>query len=145
MEKHLKNLLEEVDEFFVSEPDANQKAWGIINDFYNQVLTIMEENKISKSELAKRLNKSRSSVTQLLNNTPNISVKKMVEMAEALGTELDVNLKYFNKCEQCNELKKNDVKFLIVNIFKWESLPDEISEMNYNFDTDLQFSNVQFN
>ncbi len=90
MNKPSKNLLKEVDDFFSREPTTNQKAWGLIHDFYHLVLTYMENKKISKSDLAQRLGKSRSAITQMFNKTPNISIKKMVEIADAVGIEISI-------------------------------------------------------
>ncbi len=83
----------DVDDFFASAPTPNQKAWGLVHDFYHLVLTYMEQNKISRAELATRLGKSRSSITQLFNKTPNISVKRMAEIADAIGLEISITSK----------------------------------------------------
>lgn len=85
-----RSILEEIDDFFESAPTANQKAWGLIHEFYHLVLTYMEKKKISKSDLAQRLGKSRSAITQMFNKTPNISIKKMVEIADAIGIEISI-------------------------------------------------------
>ena len=90
MKKHLKNAIEEMDEFFVQTPSANQKAWGIINEFYHLILTHMEKQNIKKADLAKKLGKSRSAISQMFNKTPNITVRKMVEIADSIGLDIDV-------------------------------------------------------
>ncbi len=90
--KNLKNLSKEIDDAFLQDPTPNQKAWGLIHDFYHTVLTCMEENGISKAELAKRMSISRSAITQTFNETPNISVKKMVEIADAIEYDLHFQL-----------------------------------------------------
>lgn len=96
MEKNLKNTLLDFENFFNSKPTTNQKVCGIINDFFNLVLTYMEENNISKVSLSKKLNISRSAVSQLLNGKPNITLKKMVEISEAIGFEFEIIPKYIN-------------------------------------------------
>lgn len=90
MKKNSKNLFKEVDDFFGSPPSVNQKAWGIINDFYHMILTHMERREISKSDLAKRLCKSRSAISQMFNKTPNFTIKKMVEIADAIGLNMKI-------------------------------------------------------
>lgn len=90
MKKHSKNILEEIDEFFDQPPTANQKAWGIVNEFYHLILTHMEEQNITKAELARKLGKSRSAISQMFNKTPNITVRKMVEIANSIGLDIDL-------------------------------------------------------
>ena len=77
-------------EKFARKPTVGQKAWGLIHKFYSVILDNMERESINKSELAKRLGISRSAVTQMFNKTPNVSVRKMVEIADAVGVELDL-------------------------------------------------------
>lgn len=86
MKKNSKNI----DDFFGKEPTIGQKAWDIINQFYHLVLTKMEEDGISRADLARRLGKSRAAISHMFNETPNITVKKMVEIADAV--ELNINL-----------------------------------------------------
>jgi len=90
--KNLKNLSKEIDDIFLQDPTLGQKAWDLIHDFYHIILTYMEENNISKAELAKRMSISRSAISQTFNETPNITIKKMVEIADAIGHDLRVQL-----------------------------------------------------
>lgn len=90
IENSKNSLVAEIDEIFNSPPSLQQKAWSIINEFYHLVLTQMEKENISKAELSKRLGRSRSAISQILNKTPNITVKKMAELAEAVGLELSL-------------------------------------------------------
>jgi transcriptional regulator with XRE-family HTH domain len=90
MKQPLNNLFEEIDDFFGSSPTVNQRAWGMINEFYHLILTYMEKNNITQADLARRLGKSRSAISQMFNKTPNISIKKMIEIAEAL--EIDIHI-----------------------------------------------------
>ena len=88
---HSHDTYKDGEDFFASPPSANEKAWGIIHDFYHMILTYMEEQDISKADLAKRLGRSRSAITQMFQKTPNITVKKMVEIADAIGLDLQLN------------------------------------------------------
>jgi len=89
MNENSKNsCVEEIDDFLAGPPSISEKAWGIISDFYHLVLTQMESKNMTKADLAKRLGCSRSAVSQILNKTPNISVRKMAEIADAVGLEL---------------------------------------------------------
>lgn len=88
MKKNSKLSLQELDKIFSEKPSVNQKAWGIINDFYHLMLTRMEKEGISKADLAKRLNRTRSAISQMFNKNPNITIKKMVEIADSIGLDL---------------------------------------------------------
>lgn len=89
MKKNLKdNSFKELYDFFAKEPTLNQKAWGIIHDFYHLVLTRMKKNGITKADLARQLNKSRAAISQMFNKNPNVSIRKIVEIADAVGLEI---------------------------------------------------------
>ncbi len=103
MKKNLKNSYQRVNDFFAAPPSPNQKAWEFIADFYNLVLTYMQENNIKQSDLAKKLGISRSAVSQLLNQTPNISAKKMVEIADAIGITLQIQSPEINAFQREKE------------------------------------------
>lgn len=89
----LKDDTKKVNDLFSSKRTANQKSWGVIHDFYHIILNVMEEKKIKRTDLAKRLDVSRAAVTQMLNESPNISVRRMVEIADAIGVELKISSK----------------------------------------------------
>lgn len=90
MKKNSQSIYEEVEALFSRIPTTNQKAWGLINDFYHLVLTFMEKNNISQADLARMLGKSRSAISQMFNKTPNISIKKMAEIADAIGLTIKI-------------------------------------------------------
>ena len=90
MKKPLKDIEKKVNDLLSADLTAEDKAWDIIFEFYHHVLTRMEEQNITQADLARKLGKSRSAVSQLLNKTPNISVIRMVEIAEAVGLEFSL-------------------------------------------------------
>ena len=93
MSKSFQKQLNDIDSYFESPPSLDVKAWNIVNKFYHMILTHMETNNIKKVDLASELNISRSAVTQMLDGNPsNITIKKMVETADAVGLELDFNI-----------------------------------------------------
>jgi len=53
----------------------------------------MEENGITRAELARRLNVSKAFVTKLLNGNPNLTIKTMVSLARILDCDLRVELR----------------------------------------------------
>jgi len=87
MKKPLKDIEKNVHDRLQAELSVEDKAWDLMFEFYHQVLTIMQEQNMSQADLARKLGKSRSAVSQLLNKTPNISIRRMVEIADAVGLE----------------------------------------------------------
>lgn len=59
-----------------------------IIDFNEKIIARMEELKINRAELAKRLGVSKAFVTKLLNGNPNMTIKTMISIANALGCQL---------------------------------------------------------
>jgi len=57
-----------------------------------RILQVMEEKGITRSELAERLGVSKAAVSKLFNNGSNMTLKRLLTIAEALGQELRVNL-----------------------------------------------------
>ena len=94
--KNLSEKFQKFNEIYHSEPDYEVKAWDIIHKFYHYLNNYMDDNKIKRSDLAKKLNKSRASISQFFNKTPNISIMKMVELSNAVGLEFDIVPKNYN-------------------------------------------------
>jgi transcriptional regulator with XRE-family HTH domain len=92
MKKHLEKKYSKVHDFFSAPPDAEEKAWNIIHSFYHEILTIMKKNKIKQVDIAQKTGKSKSAISKMLNDTPNISIKKMVELADAVGAEINISV-----------------------------------------------------
>ena len=92
MKKNLEKKYSEIHEFFNAPPDADEKAWDIIHSFYHEILSIMKKNKIKQIDIAKKTGKSKSAISKMLNDTPNISIKKMVELADAVGADINISV-----------------------------------------------------
>lgn len=90
MNTPIDTMFKDVEELFASPANTDEKAWGAIHDFYHLVLTYMEAHQISKADLSKRLGTSRSAITQMFNKTPNITLKKMIEIADAIGIDIHI-------------------------------------------------------
>lgn len=59
-----------------------------IIDLNEKIIAKMEELKISRAELAKRLGVSKAFITKLLNGNPNMTIKTIVSIALALDCKL---------------------------------------------------------
>ena len=66
---------------------------GLLIDINEQLVGEMERKKFTRTQLAKQLNCSNAYITKLLNGTENLTLKKLLEVALALGKELDIALK----------------------------------------------------
>lgn len=87
--KNIQNKKTSTNDWFTEEETSLDRAYDTLFEFYHRILTIMDEKGIKKSDLAKKMNKSRSYITQLLNNNLNISILKMVELSDAVGYDID--------------------------------------------------------
>ncbi len=120
MKKNSRDLSKEIrkfEDFFEKKPDAKEKAWGLIHDFYNDILTFMETKNIKKAGLAAKLNISRPAVSKMFNETPNISIKKMVELADAVGIDIKI---------QCEPIHSEE--FELIGLFSKTFKKDIIEE-----------------
>jgi transcriptional regulator with XRE-family HTH domain len=63
---------------------------GVLIAATERICELMERHGISRSELARRLGKSRAYVTRLLNGQPNMTLKTLTQIAVALGEGIDV-------------------------------------------------------
>ena len=55
-----------------------------------EISRLMHEQNMSRAEIAERLGVSRAYVTKILNGNPNLTIKTMLRLAEALGRELAI-------------------------------------------------------
>ncbi len=93
MKESLKEKKTNLKDIFSKPKSTYQKAWEIIHDFYYLIYTHMDQHNISKAELSRKLSVSRAAVSQMFNKTPNITIKKMVEVADAVGIKIKFDLK----------------------------------------------------
>lgn len=79
---------------FVKEAEASVDYWiaGPIDDFTLDICRLMEEKKVSKAELARRLGTSRAYVTKLLGGNANFTLATMVKVAMALDGAVRVHV-----------------------------------------------------
>jgi transcriptional regulator with XRE-family HTH domain len=68
------------------------KLEGLELELTEKVLEIMEQKNISRSQLAELLGVSKAAVSKLFNNGSNMTLKRLLTIAEALGQDLRVDL-----------------------------------------------------
>jgi transcriptional regulator with XRE-family HTH domain len=60
----------------------------LVAEASEMIASLMAEQSLSKADLARRLNKSRAWVTQLLSGKANMTVRTLADVAYALGAEV---------------------------------------------------------
>jgi transcriptional regulator with XRE-family HTH domain len=72
--------------------DPNYWAEGLKLDFAEEVGRLMEEQKVSRAELARRLGTSPAYITKILHWTANLTLTSMSKIALAFGSRVHLNL-----------------------------------------------------
>ena len=90
------NLRKSIERFrqFHEEARKSVDYWvdGPITEFAEDIWRLMEEQKVSRAELARRLGTSRAYVTKLLGGNANFTLHTMTKVAMALGSTLHVHV-----------------------------------------------------
>jgi len=58
---------------------------GMAIDVANEIRRVMKAQRVTQSELARRMGASRAHISKLLNYTPNMTLRSLVAIAHALG------------------------------------------------------------
>lgn len=79
---------------FLEEARSSVDYWvdGPITEFAEDIWRLMEEQKVSRAELARRLGTSRAYVTKLLGGNANFTLQTMTKVAMALGSTVHVHV-----------------------------------------------------
>ena len=91
--KH-KNIGSNLDDFLHEEGILAEVERDAIKEVIaNQILNLMQEQKISKVEMSRRMGTSRSALDRLLNPTnTSVSLKTLDKAASSLGKKLNIQL-----------------------------------------------------
>ena len=91
---------------------------GILLDINETICSILERKGISRREFAKKLNVSPPYVTKLLRGDPNLTLKSLVKISQALGVSLDVRLKEPEMVKKIeHDFEKSDFKTIPFELF----------------------------
>jgi transcriptional regulator with XRE-family HTH domain len=79
---------------FIQEAQGSVDYWADIpiTEFGEDVCRLMEEQGVSRAELARRLGTSRAYVTKLLGGNANFTLQTMAKVAMALGSAVHVHV-----------------------------------------------------
>ncbi|HEC98660.1 MAG TPA: XRE family transcriptional regulator [Nitrospirae bacterium] len=108
--------------------DLEFRTEEIILDFTEKIVTMMEKKNISRAELARRLNVSKAFVTKMLNGNPNLTIKTMVSIADAL--ECNLNLDIYPKGFKARNLYFFDNRRMDRTKFNEDVVPIAEEELN---------------
>ncbi|HEX7320221.1 MAG TPA: helix-turn-helix domain-containing protein [bacterium] len=78
------------------EKDAEFIFEGLKLDLLEEIVMIMKTKGISRAELARKLGTSRAYITRMLRADVNFTMMKLVQIAQALGTQLKVDFSLRN-------------------------------------------------
>jgi predicted DNA-binding protein (UPF0251 family) len=70
---------------------------GLIIDIQEEICRLMEENDVSRNELAKRMGKTKGFITQILNSGRNLTLRTVTDVFTALEAEITVKAKTTRK------------------------------------------------
>jgi transcriptional regulator with XRE-family HTH domain len=88
-----------------AEAERHPEYWeeGAILEFTEALYIAMEEQGVTRAELARRLGTSQAYVTRVLSGNANFTLKTMSKLALALGKQLDVGLSAQRRTESAAE------------------------------------------
>lgn len=96
--------------------DPDYVASGLIVDLTEEISAVMEERKMNRSALAKKLKCSTAYITKLLRGEENLTIKKIAQIAIALELEPKISLDGRNQKVQISN-EAFTVRFLSSEIF----------------------------
>lgn len=76
------------------EAETRDEYWiaGIVQELTEEIFRLMEEQKLSRAELARRLGTSPAYVTKILRGNANFTLASLVKLSRALQADLRVEL-----------------------------------------------------
>jgi transcriptional regulator with XRE-family HTH domain len=104
----------------------------------NNVIDVLKEKNISKSELAKRMNKQPSEVSKWLSGTHNLNMKSIVKLEIALGVDLlnlrRIKTKDLDLIDDTNFIYLDQDKFVLEDYDQTFSTKEKVEhELNDNW------------
>ncbi len=79
---------------------------GLVAEAGEFIARLLEEQRVSKAELARRLGKSRPYITQMLSGSTNLTVRTLAEVAYALGVEVKLEAVPLQAARQAAEVQR---------------------------------------
>lgn len=105
-----------------------------------RILEIMEEKNVSRSELAEKLSVSRAAITKLFRDGSNMTLKRLLGIACALDSEIDIVIEPLKK-----EAGSDDKKLQFSNVYDFGRLKQIRAEgqiRSVNVRTEISFKEL---
>lgn len=105
-----------------------------------RILEIMEEKNVSRSELAEKLSVSRAAITKLFRDGSNMTLKRLLGIACALDSEIDIVIEPLKK-----EAGSYDKKLQFLNVYDFGRLKQIRAEgqiRSVNVRTEISFKEL---
>ena len=83
----------------------------ILYDVTEQICQLIEDQQLSRRELAQRLKVSPAYITKLLNGNPNLTIETLLKLSDALGQTLDI--RFAPKLEAQIAITTSQANFLL--------------------------------
>jgi len=84
------------------------------------ILRLMEEKKVSKAELARKIGKSRAYTTQLLNGRRNLTLKTICDILYYLGERLEISSRPIDDRDAEKKNNQDTIKGSLVSARNWQ-------------------------
>ena len=113
-----------------TERDIDSFLFRIVSDFTSHVEDLLESNRISRKELAARLDVTPARISQVLNDPGNLGLKQIVRYSRALGEKVAVITYSDNDSENVQGPIAADV---FVTCWEEAGKPVDFFELNEQF------------
>ena len=131
-----KNLFQELLEEF--EDDLDFKVEGVAFDITEQICEIIKEQGISRADLSRLLDTSKSAVTKMLDGSANFTLKRLIKIAMVLNKNLNVQFTEPKKKSNFNDIEKSTSILQQTEMDSWENW-NEIHETPPQEQKELEF------
>jgi transcriptional regulator with XRE-family HTH domain len=92
---------------------------GILLDINETICSIMEKKGLNRKEFAQKLNVTPAYVTKILRGDPNLTLRSLIKISQALGLSLDVGLKEPEMDKKFNrDFEKDDYKIIPFRFYR---------------------------
>ncbi len=107
------NLLENVNDLLIFDTEDERiefKAIAIQLDILAEVNNLMKQNSITRKELADKLGKSKSFVSQLFSGDKMLNLKMLAKLQEILGAKFQSSFREYSSFNKRSTFSKSDYK-----------------------------------
>ncbi len=115
------------------------------NEITEKILEIMKRKNISRAELAEKLDVSRAAVTKLFRHGSNITIKRLLVIAEALESTVEVRICSRNAEQELYTMSVKPSAEQYDNVYNFEKarrLRENEQTRTLRFNTEISFEDL---